>query len=259
MITALQHSLNTLRETQPLVLNLCNHVTMEFVANSQLALGAAPIMSTDKREFSELIALCSSLYINIGTLNEGFMENALYAAHLARQHRIPMVLDPVGAGASKIRTEAALALAPHAAIIRGNASEIMALAGNAVQTKGVESRHRPQDAKEQATHLANLYENCICVSGAIDFICDAKREAFIGFGSALMPLVTGMGCSLSGILAAFKATVSDPFDAAYYGALYVALCGSAAAQRASTPAAFKQQFLDCLFEADFNTLAALYA
>lgn len=259
MIPALQQNLARLRESKPLILNLCNHVTMEFVANSQLALGAAPIMSADKREFTELIRMSSAVYINIGTLDETFIENALYAAQLAKHGNIPIVLDPVGAGATRIRTQTALTLAPYADIIRGNASEIIALAGEVSHTKGVESQHSSDDAKSQALALAALYQNCICVSGAIDFVCDTTREASIAFGSALMPLVTGMGCSLTGLLAAFRATIPDTFDAAYHGALYVALCGSAAAQSATSPAAFKQRFLDCLYEADFNELANVYA
>lgn len=259
MLPTLFQRLETLRQTQPLVLNLCNLVTMEFVANSQLALGTAPIMSNDQRELDELMALSKALYINIGTLDQNFIDMAIYAAESAQQRHIPMILDPVGAGASRLRTDTARMLAPMASIIRGNASEIIALTGDGIHTKGVESVHSSKAAKPHALHLAKQFKNCILVSGAVDYLCDAHRQASIPFGAPIMGRITGMGCGLTGIVAAFHTILPDAFEAAQSAALYVGLCGSLAASKTPQPAAFKAQFLDCLYEADFNALAIIYA
>ena len=252
MFKQIEQSIALLKKTKPLVLCLTNYVTMDFVANSLLACGAAPIMSNDEREFEELIKISSAVYINIGTLNEAFVKQCEAAVVIAKKYKKPIVLDPVGAGASAIRTAAAKTLAVHANIIRGNASEILALAGDASNTRGVEATNSIDDAREFAESLARALNCVVVISGAEDFITDGSKNQSLKFGSDLMPLVTGMGCALTGVIAAFAGSMGDTFDAAVSGAAYFSLCGSAAHTTCKGPGEFKVKFLDALYVGELS-------
>ena len=203
MIDKIETTLTTLRSSKPLVLNLTNYVTMDFMADSLLALGAAPIMTVCKEELEELIQIASCLNINIGTLDSLFIESCNFAANYAHKFKKPIVLDPVGAGASKSRTETARHLMAHTSIIKGNSSEIMALAKINKKTRGVDSTNTTQEAEESAFDLANSYGATIVVSGSIDFITNGKKEGKVPYGSSLMSYVTGMGCILSAVISPF--------------------------------------------------------
>lgn len=258
MLDLLQTALTTLRAKNPLVLNLTNVVTMDFMANAQLAVGASPLMSVADEELEELIQIASAININIGTLNPEFITRCLKAAKLAQKYRKPIVLDPVGAGASKIRTEAALQLLPFCTVLRGNASEILALANISHQTKGVDSAHTTKDAKDAAKMLAKQYSLVVVVSGAIDYLTEGQKDIELHTGSALMPRVVGMGCTLTAVIAAFAGSLTSAFDAATAATLYFGLCGTLAEKEANAPASFQQAFIDQLYHANFNQLGACY-
>lgn len=251
MIEKIQSCLERIRQTKPLVLNVTNYVTMDFMANSLLALGAAPIMSEDIDELEELGSLASSINLNIGTLNAQFLERA---------HRIikiqgkPIILDPVGAGATKSRTKAALDFLPHVRIVRGNASEIMALHTNHNKTLGVESTHDSEQALDAAKAISHQHKLVVAISGATDIIVDNTHTQSLSFGSPLMPRVIGMGCTLTAIIAAFHGAESDSFQAALLGTAYFGLCGEQAAQKTKTPGSFKTAFIDSLYEPDFDMM-----
>lgn len=225
---------------------------MEFMANSLLALGAAPLMSESKDELEELIHLSAAVYINLGTLNEAFMERAILAAQIANSLNKPLILDPVGAGASTLRSFAAKQLLTFAQIIRGNASEIMALAGAQNTTKGVEANDPVLNAIHSARLLAKQHQKIIIISGPDDFITDGMQEFHLSFGSDLMPLITGMGCTMTAVLSAFVAVNPDWLQASVQAAAYFSLCGQQAHQQAQSPALFKQQFIDNLFNPDWD-------
>lgn len=239
-----------LRKQQPLVLNLTNVVTMDFVANCLLAVGAAPIMSLCEEELEELVALSSALYINIGTLDASFIRLAQHAVACATKLRKPIILDPVGAGATRIRSEIAHSLMPHATIIRGNASEIMALGKASFSTKGVEAICGTEEAEGIAVRLAKEMKSVVVVSGAVDVITDGERVERCAHGSAMMKTVTGMGCSMTAIIAAVRAVLDDSFEAARIGTTYVGLCGEMASQHHKSPASFKSTFIDLLYSGD---------
>ena len=248
MINKIESNLKILRQTKPLVLSLTNYVTMDFMANTLLALGAAPIMSEERQEIEELIKISSVVNINIGTLTGRFIEKAKFACILAKKYNKPIILDPVGVGASKIRTETAKELLPFIDIIRGNASEIIAIAGISNETLGVESTHEVSDAVHAAKELASqqnkiiivnddthaekdlaLKQNkVVIVTGAEDFITDGNRDQTLNFGSSMMPLVTGMGCTLAAVIAAFRAVVPDSFEATRLATTYFNLSGQIA-------------------------------
>jgi len=257
MLHDLEKAVGQLREIKPLVLCLTNFVTMDFMANCLLALGAAPIMSQDEQELDELIQICHTINLNIGTLDAAFIERATLVTTLAQKHNKPIILDPVGAGATHIRTNASRSLMTSAAIIRGNASEILSLFENNNKTLGVESTHQVSDAAHSAIMLAKEHKCTVVVSGERDFITDGQQEGHLAFGSSLMPLVTGMGCTLTAVIAAFKAVITDKYEASRLATAYYSLCGSLAATKTSQPGSFRTLFIDELFAADFASMREL--
>ncbi|KTD50557.1 hydroxyethylthiazole kinase [Legionella rubrilucens] len=254
MLYQLDTRLKRLRAEKPLVLCLTNAVTMNFVANSLLALGAAPIMSQADDELEALITISRALYVNIGTLDRQFIERIDKACRLAAIHQKPIILDPVGAGASQIRTLTARQLSPQAAIIRGNASEIIALTADKGISKGVETLHPVEAALTAALTLSQQTSAIVVVSGPVDFITDGRQCCHLSYGSPLMPLVTGMGCALTAIIAAFAAMETPFYEAAAAGTAYVGLCGQSAHRSASGPASFQSAFIDALYQMPFEEL-----
>ena len=187
--------LGTMRAARPLVHNIANYVSMDVAANALLAIGASPAMVHAREEVAEFIGLSAALVVNIGTLSMPWIEAMIIAAEAARGHGKPWVLDPVGAGATKLRNEAVKSLLPHRpSIIRGNASEIMAVAGGAgVAPKGVDSANTTQEALAFALSLAE-HEDCIVVAtGAVDIVTDGRRVVKLANGSPMMAKVTALG------------------------------------------------------------------
>jgi hydroxyethylthiazole kinase len=258
MIDIIEKALVELRKQKPLVLCLTNFVTMEFVANSLLALGAAPIMSLCEDELEELVTMASTLYINIGTLDNDFIILCKKAIDLATKFNKPIVFDPVGAGATTIRTETAKFILPFAQLIRGNSSEIIALADKIHKTYGVEATHTTNEAAEIATRLSQENNATFIVSGPVDLITNGEKSIKVPFGSPLMQLVTGMGCSMTAVIAAFQSVMEDSFEAGNIAAHYFALCGEIASRNYQTPGAFKIAFLDQLHTPDFNSCKRIY-
>ncbi len=266
--------LAALREKKPLILNLTNLVTMDFMANALLALGAAPLMSNADEEIAELVGISSAVNINIGTLDRVFMQRALLAAKTAQALKKIMVLDPVGAGASQLRSIASADLLLWATIVRGNGSEILSLEkqsragqdghGNQkslahsgpvehVGPLGVESTVGSLDAVMVAEQLANQGK-IIIVSGREDYITDGQQNFSCPYGSSLMPSVTGMGCVLTAVVAAFAALGGNGLVAANMAVHFFALTGQVAAQSHNEPASFKTKFIDLLFAPDWQAI-----
>lgn len=246
MLDQLNQTLRILREQKPLILNLTNGVTMEWVANMLLAAGALPIMTCAESELPDLVVNAAAVYINIGTLTPEFLKLCDQALVLAKKYGIPVVLDPVGAGASQLRSEAAKKIARQAAIIRGNASEIIAVAEDADFQMGVDAIHLPEQAANAARTLASQLATTVVVSGKTDLIIDQERCYQVTRGSPLMQHVTGMGCGLTAVLAALLAVTKDAYTAATLGMFYVGLTGELAANMAEGPGSFRNHFLDLL-------------
>lgn len=252
MIEPIKSTLSQIKQSKPLVLCLTNYVTMDLMANSLLALGAAPLMSESQREIEELVTISQAVYINIGTLNKSFIKRALFAAEIANYLNKPVILDPVGAGASKLRTSAALELLPLTQIVRGNASEIISLTGATGTTKGVESSDPVLKAINSAETLAQNHNKIIVISGPEDYVTNGTQAETLTFGSPLMPLITGMGCTMTAVLSAFVACNPEHFQATVQATAYFGLCGQFSQQHAKAPAAFRQIFIDTLFNPDWD-------
>ncbi len=254
MINAINHAITDIKKNKPLILCLTNTVTMDFMANSLLALGAAPIMSCDDSELEELILISSAINLNIGTLDNAFIARCTRASSIAKRYNKPIILDPVGAGASSSRTQSARQLMASADIIRGNASEVMALVEHPISTAGVESSHSTSAAKASANRLATELNCAVIVSGEEDYVTDGRQQQSLTFGSSIMPLVTGMGCTLTAVVAAFRAVIPDSFNAAYLATAYFGLCGTLTGRKTNSPGSFRSTFIDTLYNTDLELL-----
>lgn len=235
------------REQKPLVVNITNYVVMNNTANALLAIGASPIMAHSRQEMAEMMHIAGSLVINIGTLDSEWIERMLFAVEQANANNKPIVLDPVGCGASVLRTQTARTLAANAnnLIIRGNASEIIALAGEASQTKGVDALDSSDTALAAAQALVAQYHANVVISGEVDYVVTASQTISLSNGHHMMPYVTGMGCSLTALTGAFAAIGETSGLAAT--AIY-AIAGEIAAKQSAGPASLQLNIIDVLYQ-----------
>ena len=256
-------SLNTwtavqaIRQLAPVVHNITNFVVMNTSANALLALGASPVMAHAEEEMVDMVGIASALVINIGTLSQPWVKSMFKAAEHAAKRGIPIVLDPVGAGATPYRTNTVLELvaATKPTIIRGNASEIMALQGNQAKTKGVDSTEASQNAVEAAQSLHKSFGSIVCISGEIDFIVGGDGIFKIRNGHPMMPRVTGLGCTATALCGAFASVTPDPAEAAAQAMVVMGIAGEMAAEKSEGPGTLQMHFLDALYrltEMDIN-------
>ncbi|WP_232596436.1 hydroxyethylthiazole kinase [Photobacterium phosphoreum] len=240
-------ALALVREQKPLVVNITNYVVMNNTANALLAIGASPIMAHSRQEMAEMMQISGSLVINIGTLDSEWIERMLFAVEQANANNKPIVLDPVGCGASILRTQTARTLAAKAnnLIIRGNASEIITLAGETSQTKGVDALDSSDTALTAAHYLVAHYHANVVISGEVDYIVTASQTISLSNGHHMMPYVTGMGCSLTALTGAFAAIGETSGLAA--AAIY-AIAGEIAAEQSSGPASLQLNIIDSLYQ-----------
>ena len=240
--------ITSVREQAPLVQNITNYVVMNNTANALLAVGASPIMAHAHPEMQSMQAICQALVINIGTLDEYWVESMKLAVAAANQNNRPWILDPVGAGATAYRDEVLselLALKPTA--IRGNASEILALAKhNTTATKGVDSTSSSLEAIEAAQFLNKEYGALVVISGAVDIVVSEESVDQLKNGDALMTKITGMGCSATAILAAFIAVIPNKKEAALAATSLMAVAGELAAMSSQGPGSLQMHLLDKL-------------
>ncbi len=235
-------------QTAPLVQCITNYVAMNIAANVLLAAGASPAMVHAEEEAGEFAALAGALTINIGTLSPAWIAGMKAAAKGAAGAGKPWVLDPVAHFATDFRRRAVaelLGLKP--TIIRGNASEIIALGGGQSAGQGVDSGDPVERAEEAARRLAEAQGAVVAVTGPVDFVTDGSRAVRIFGGSALMPKVTALGCSLTALVGAFAAVApEEPFDATVTALAVFAAAGAAAEPGANGPGSFAVRFLDAL-------------
>ncbi len=245
--------LTRLRETRPLVQAVTNYVSMDVAANVVLAIGASPAMVHAPEEVEEFVSFSGALVVNIGTLSAPWVEGMEKAAAAADRLGKPWTLDPVGVGATRFRNETTEKLLKHRpAIIRGNASEILAVARiagvdvEAARPKGVDSAHGTDAARGPAEALAKKLGCVVAATGAIDLVTDGTRTIALANGSPLMAKVTALGCALSGVVAAFAALTEDRFAATVAAVAIYGVVGEMAAEQAQRPGSFRVAFLDAL-------------
>ncbi len=253
----LYNDLVRIRTEAPLVHNITNYVVMNSTANALLALGASPVMAHAVDEVEEMVGLARALVLNIGTLSPAWVEAMLTAGRAARRRGIPIVLDPVGSGATKLRTATSLKLLDEVGptIVRGNASEIASLVSAGVTTKGVDSTHSSDEVVDAAHAVADRWHCAVSISGATDVIVHEGKVARIRNGHPMMARVTGMGCTASAVTGAFAAVNPSPFWAAAHAMGTMGIAGEIAAERAEGPGTLQLRFLDALAgltESDFT-------
>nr|WP_298411050.1 hydroxyethylthiazole kinase [uncultured Halomonas sp.] len=244
-----------MRQNAPLVQNITNHVAMNVMANVLLAIGASPAMVHAKEEVEEFATLADALSLNIGTLSSEWVESMQLAARAANHTGTPWVFDPVAVGATAFRRRVGAELVElNPSVIRGNASEIIALASESGGERNLESSGRgvdstdPVEAAEQAAiELAKRSGGVVAVSGPVDFVTDGKRKARVANGHALMPRITVLGCSQTGVVAAFIAGAEDAFDATLAAMACYGVAGEIAGESASGPGSFAVDFIDALY------------
>jgi len=243
------HNLAALRAQKPLIHNITNFVVMNYTANALLAMGASPVMAQAPDQLEEMVGLAGALVLNIGTLTEEWIDSMLTAGKAAAERRLPVVLDPVGSGATALRTRSARRIISDVrpAVIRGNASEVLSLRDASSMTKGVDTLHAVDDAARSAAALARELRAVVAVTGPVDLVTDGSRTARVANGHSLMGRVTGTGCTATAAIGAFLAVDTDPLSAAATALAYFGLAGEVAAETAAAPGSFMIGMLDALY------------
>jgi len=242
-------NLKKIRSDKPLIHNITNFVVMNTTANVLLACGASPVMAHADNEVEEMVDLAGALVLNIGTLTDAWVITMIKAGRRASSQGKPIVLDPVGAGVSALRTNAARAILfqTWVSVVRGNPSEILSLSGQDGAGKGVDATRTVADAADEAGRLARELGTTLALTGATDLVTDGRRALLVEGGHALMPLVTGTGCSASALVGAFLSVDNDPLTAAATALAYFGVAGEIAGARATGPGAFAVHLLDALY------------
>ncbi|WP_282033922.1 hydroxyethylthiazole kinase [Metabacillus indicus] len=243
--------LEKVRDQNPLVHNITNTVVTNFTANGLLALGASPVMAYAKEEVADMAMIAGAVVLNIGTLDERIVESMLIAGASANKHGVPVILDPVGAGATPYRTETAKMLSEtlDIAVIRGNAAEVASLAGENWAIKGVDSGAGEGDAAALAVKAAKQLNTVVLITGKTDYISDGERLFSCKNGHKLQTKVTGTGCLLSSVAGAFCAVEKEYFFAAAAAAAVYGCAAEAAVERLYRlePGSFQIEFLNELY------------
>ena len=241
--------LAAVREKRPLVHHITNYVTVNDCANVTLCIGAAPVMAHAEEEVAEMVAMASALVLNIGTLDHRQVEAMLLAGMKANDRDIPVILDPVGAGATRLRTETAHALLHklHITVLKGNAGEIATLAGAEGKVRGVDSASVKGDPAEIARKLADKLGIVVAASGATDVVTDGMRTLLVDNGHPMMGRVSGTGCMASSVAGAFATVTHDHVTSTAAALAAFGVSGERAVSRCTGPASYKIALLDEIY------------
>lgn len=242
-------NLEKIREEKPLIHNITNYVVMNFTANVLLSLGASPVMAHAENEVEDMAAFAKALVINIGTLSDPWIDAMVKAGKKASDLKTPVILDPVGSGATPYRTETAKRILDETdvTVVRGNASEILSLCSTTSETKGVDSVHSVSDSFKPAIAFAKEKNLTVAITGAEDIVTDGNRIIQIKNGDPMLANITGTGCSSSAVTGAFCSVDSDPVSAAATALAFFGLAGEKAAETAKAPGSFMISLIDALY------------
>jgi len=234
------------REKRPLIHHITNYVTVNDCANITISVGAAPVMADAPEEVCEMVTFAGALVLNIGTLNQGQIESMLLAGGMANDRRIPIILDPVGAGATRFRTESAQRLIDELKItvLKGNPGEIGILAGAEAHVRGVDSYGVTGDLVKIARHYAKQAGFTVVVSGATDIVTDGRRIFLVDNGHPMMGSISGTGCMAASVTGAFAAIAGDPVIASAAALAAFGIAGEKAAAGARGPYSYKTALFD---------------
>jgi len=242
-------NLGNIRTNKPLIHNITNFVVMNFTANTLLAMGASPVMAHAENEVETMVSYAGALVLNIGTLTDTWIDSMIKAGVAATRLNIPIILDPVGSGATPLRTNSAKRIINETgvSIIRGNASEILSLRDDKSVTKGVDSLHSVEEAEETAKILAKELGTTLAITGPVDLVTDGERVIKVANGHSMLPFVTGTGCAATAAIGAFAAVDDDTMSAAATALAFFGLAGQVAAASANGPGSFMIALQDALY------------
>jgi len=245
-------NLTALRAQKPLIHNITNFVVMNFTANALLAFGASPVMAHAPEEVEEMVSFAGALVLNIGTLTPPWVDAMLMAGKKANALKTPIILDPVGAGATAFRTATAKKLMDTLSIsvVRGNASEVLSLAGEDSKTKGVDAVHGVDEAEGAAVALSQKLGVTLAITGPVDLATDGNRVLRVLNGHEQMGNITGTGCTATALIGAFLAVDKDTLEATATALATYGLAGEEAATESRGPGSFHPALLDALFNLD---------
>ncbi|MFV0554056.1 MAG: hydroxyethylthiazole kinase [Mangrovibacterium sp.] len=254
------NNLCEVRKKAPLIHNITNYVVMNNTANALLAIGASPVMAHAIEEVEEMVKISSSLVINMGTLDNEWVKSMIAAGKKAAECEIPIIFDPVGAGATSYRTVVAheIMRAFHPTVIRGNASEIMALCREKITTKGVDSSAESSQALQAAQTLAKENHCVVVVSGQQDVVCDEHQVLYVNNGNPLMAKVTGLGCTATAVVAAFVAVEKNTLIASAHAMSLMSLAGEMAGKLAKGPGSLQLEFIDKLYNIELSEMEKIF-
>ncbi len=246
---AIWSDVELIRQSAPLVHNITNFVVMNTTANALLAIGASPVMAHASQEVEEMTGLAGSLVLNIGTLSVPWVDAMILAGRQANNKAVPVVIDPVGAGATSFRDQSLqrILAAVRPSVIRGNASEIRALRYAEKGTRGVDSSLTSDQALESARALAETLQCVVCISGATDVIVSPRELIRVSNGHPMMARVTGLGCTATALIAAFSAVNPSPLHATAHAMAVMGIAGEMAAVQSPGPGSLQMHFLDALY------------
>lgn len=261
LLNSICESLATVKEKSPLIHHITNYVTVNDCANIVLALGGSPVMADDINEVEQMVSFAGALVINVGTLNARTIESMLAAGKKANELGIPVILDPVGVGATSLRTDTVETLIKEVnfSVIRGNMSEIKILSGLNVEIKGVDSIADDADGKEIAVNLSKKLQCVIAITGAVDIIADGDKVCFISNGDKILSKVTGTGCMSTSLIGTYAGATKDYFAAAIAGVMTMGLAGELA-QKSLKPeegiGTFRARLFDEIYKMNSETILA---
>jgi hydroxyethylthiazole kinase len=248
MLESNSNLISRIYQRKPLVHHITNMVVMNDTANITLAIGALPVMAHAIEEVEEMVSIAQALVLNIGTLYPEQVTAMLRAGKRANQLGVPIVLDPVGAGATRLRTETAMRLLSELRMsaIRGNAAEVGTLIGVAGETRGVESMAMVDDKAAVAQRAARTFNCTVAITGASDYITDGERLAQVDNGHPLLASITGSGCMATSLVGAFLAVEPDAWLATTTALVAMGVAGEMAARLAGGPGTFRSHLLDAV-------------
>lgn len=242
-------NLEAIRQERPLIHNITNYVVMNVTANALLAAGALPVMAHAAEEVEDMVSMAGALVLNIGTLSPSWVEAMLLAGLRANEVGVPVILDPVGSGATAFRTETArrILMEIKVAVVRGNASEVISLKNSDSTTKGVEAVHGVDEAVDTAVRLAEDLSATVVITGEEDLVTDGERVCRVGNGHPLMGRITGAGCTATALIGAFHAVDRDPVAASATALAFFGLAGEKAGRESPGPGTFQAALIDALY------------
>ena len=245
-LQTLANLLSTIRAKRPLIHHITNAVTANDCANVTLSIGAAPVMAEAPEEAGEMVSMADALVLNIGTLSHQQVISMLNAGYAANARGIPVILDPVGAGATKMRTESARLLLDkiQIAVLKGNIGEIGVLAGVEGKVRGVDSWGLNGDPIKIGKEYARQTDVTVAVSGAADIVTDGNRVVLVENGHPMMDRLTGTGCMVASLVGAFAAVCSDQVTSSVAAFAAFGIAGERAAQKTSGPYSFRTALMD---------------